>query len=261
MPDADAGTWWQPREVGVGRVRAAAGEVLLVAALFLAYKAGRIVLRGDADTAMAHAASVWHLERLLRLPGEVDVQQALMSQHWLVLAANVYYAHVHFPATGACLIWLYLRHAELYLRTRRILTGLTAAGLVLHGCFPLAPPRLVGGTGLLDTGTLYGPAVYGPPDHDPLSNQYAAMPSLHVGWAVVVAVAMIAATHGRLRWLWLAHPVITLLVVVGTGNHYWLDAIVALALLAVVHAVVPRAEPPRPADVRDRVPETAAGRA
>jgi PAP2 superfamily len=238
----------------MGRVRAAAGELLLVAALFLAYKAGRIVLRGDADTATAHAATVWHLERLLRLPSEADLQQAVMSQHWLVVAANLYYAHVHFPATGACLIWLYLRHAELYLRTRRILTGLTAAGLVLHGLFPLAPPRLAGGTGLLDTGTLFGPAVYGPPDDDTLSNQFAAMPSLHVGWAVVVALAVIAATHGRLRWLWLAHPVITLLVVVATGNHYWLDAIVALGLLLVVHAVVPRTDRPH----RDRAPEPAA---
>ncbi|GAB3846413.1 phosphatase PAP2 family protein [Dactylosporangium cerinum] len=231
----------------MGRVRAAVGELLLVAALFLAYKAGRIVLRGDADAATAHAASVWHLERLLRLPSEADLQQAVMSQHWLVLAANVYYAHVHFPATAACLIWLYLRHAELYLRTRRVLTGLTAAGLVLHGGYALAPPRLVDGTGLLDTGTLFGPAVYGPPEDDSLSNQYAAMPSLHVGWAVVVAVAVIAATRGRLRWLWLAHPVITLLVVVSTGNHYWLDAIVALGLLLVVHSAVPRTARP-PAD-------------
>ena len=90
---------------------------------------------------------------------------------------------------------------------------------------------------IVDTGKLLGPAVYGPPSTDTLSNQYAAMPSLHVGWALAVAIALVGATRGRWRWLWLAHPVVTLLVVVVTGNHYWLDAIVATALLGVVLAV------------------------
>jgi hypothetical protein len=73
-----------------------------------------------------------------------------------------------------------------------------------------------------------------------MANQYAAMPSLHVGWALAVAIALIAAHRGRGRWFWLAHPLITLLVVVATGNHYWLDALVAVALLGAVLLILPR---------------------
>jgi hypothetical protein len=64
------------------------------------------------------------------------------------------------------------------------------------------------------------------------------MPSLHFGWALMVAIGLIAATRSRLRWLWLAHPLLTLLVIVGTANHYWLDSLVAAALLALALAVL-----------------------
>jgi hypothetical protein len=99
------------------------------------------------------------------------------------------------------------------------------------------------GTGMLDLGRFYGPAVYGPPETDQVSNQYAAMPSLHVGWALVVAIALIAATTGRHRALWLLHPAVTLLVVVATGNHYWLDALAAAALLAAAYALLRHQRP------------------
>jgi hypothetical protein len=80
--------------------------------------------------------------------------------------------------------------------------------------------------------------VYGPPQTDTLSNQFAAMPSLHFGWALMVAIGLIVATRSRLRWLWLLHPLVTLLVIVGTANHYWMDAIVATALLGIALATI-----------------------
>ncbi|GIF14568.1 phosphatase PAP2 family protein [Actinoplanes teichomyceticus] len=213
-------------------------ELGLVAVLFLVYKVGRLAATGHVAQAYDNARTVWDLERRLRLPGELSVQHRLLSWHWLVEVANCYYAYVHFPATAACLIWLYLRRPAHYRWTRNVLVLLTGAALLVHFVMPLAPPRMLTGTGMLDLGRLYGPAVYGAPETDQLSNQYAAMPSLHVGWAVVVAIALISATSMRWRALWLLHPVITLLVVVATGNHYWLDAIAAGALLAVAYAVV-----------------------
>lgn len=123
---------------------------------------------------------------------------------------------------------------------------------MLHLLFPLAPPRMLPAAGLVDTGQVYGPTVYGAtPATDTMANQFAAMPSLHVGWAVMVAVGLIVATGSRWRWLWLLHPAITLLVVVGTANHYWLDAIVVVALLAVAFAALrlPRAARNVPAHV------------
>jgi hypothetical protein len=94
-------------------------------------------------------------------------------------------------------------------------------------------------TSLVDTGQVYGPTVYGAsPETDTLSNQFAAMPSLHFGWALMVAIGLIAATRSRWRRLWLLHPLLTLLVIVGTANHYWIDAVVAAALLGITLAVI-----------------------
>lgn len=214
-------------------------ELLLVAGLFLVYKLGRLLVTGHTDEAFRNADHVWDLERALHLPGEGAVQSALLQGDGLVHLANTYYATVHFPATAAFLVWLYLRRPKHYVWARRALAAITAAALVVHLTFPLAPPRMLGMAGLVDTGQLYGPTVYGAsPEADSLSNQFAAMPSLHFGWALMVAIGLIVATRSRWRWLWLLHPLLTLLVIVGTANHYWLDAAVAAALLGGVLAVV-----------------------
>ncbi len=214
-------------------------ELALVAGMFLAYKLARLLIQDRDDTAFANAWRVWDLERFLHLPGEVAVQGTVVGHATLLQAANSYYAYVHFPATIAFLLWMFLRRPAHYRWARRSLAGLTAAAMVVHVLLPLAPPRMLTGTGMLDTGRLVGPSVYGDPATDTLTNQYAAMPSLHVGWALAVAVAMIAVSRGPWRWGWLLHPVLTLLVVVVTGNHYWLDGIVAAALLMLVLLVNP----------------------
>jgi hypothetical protein len=237
-------------------VRRAAREIALVAVLFLAYKVGRLAADGHVGQAFDWAHHVWNLERLLNLPSEYALQQAVIGQEWLIKAANCYYAYVHFPATAVCLIWLYIWRPERYVHTRRMLAWLTAAALVVHLLMPLAPPRMLAEVGIVDTGRLFGPAVYGSPATDTLTNQYAAMPSLHVGWALAIAIALIGATgSGRWRWLWLAHPVITILVVVVTGNHYWLDAMVVMVLLGAVLAVQ-NARAGSPAEVRIPRPRT-----
>ena len=213
-------------------------EFLLVAGLFLVYKLGRQLAVGHTTDAFRNAHRVWHLERALRLPDETSVQSALLHGDLLVRLANTYYATVHFPATLAFLVWLYVRRPAHYVWARRVLAAVTAAALVLPFTFPLAPPRMLTGTGLLDTARIYGPSVYGPPAGDHLSNQFAAMPSLHFGWALMVAVGLMAATRSRLRPLWLLHPLVTLLVIVGTANHYWLDALAAAVMLGAALAVV-----------------------
>lgn len=223
-------------------------ELLVVAGLFLVYKLGRLVAAGHEDRAFGNADAVWDAERAVHLPGEGWVQRLLLHDGTLVHLANTYYAAVHFPATVAFLGWLYWRRPAHYLWSRRALALLTAAALVLHLLVPLAPPRMLAEAGLVDTAQTYGPSVYGAsPETDTLANQFAAMPSLHVGWALMVAVGMIAATRGRWRALWLLHPLLTLLVVVGTANHYWLDALVAAVLLGATLLVVraPGAAAPR----------------
>ncbi|MGR6974041.1 phosphatase PAP2 family protein [Streptomyces cynarae] len=215
-------------------------ELLLVAGLFLVYKFGRQLANGHTAEAFHNAHRVWDWERALRLPGEGAVQSALLHGDTLVRTANLYYVAVHFTATAAFLVWLYLRRPDHYLWARRVLALVTGAALALHLTFPLAPPRMLHMAHLVDTGQLYGPTVYAAkPATDSMANQFAAMPSLHFGWALMVAIGLIAATRSRWRWLWLLHPLVTLLVIVGTANHYWLDAVVATALLGITVAVVP----------------------
>ncbi|MCT4353335.1 phosphatase PAP2 family protein [Streptomyces sp. Je 1-79] len=236
-------------------------ELLLVTALFVVYKCGRLFANGHELRAFHNADRIWDAERAVHLPGEGSVQTLLLHGELLVRAANTYYAAVHFPATIAFLGWLYWRRPDHYVWSRRVLALLTAAALALHLLMPLAPPRMLDATGLVDTARVYGPSVYGAtPATDSMANQFAAMPSLHFGWALMVAIGLIAATRTPWRWLWLLHPALTLLVIVGTANHYWFDALAAAALLGLALAAVrtpgsgpapsgglPRVPAPRPA--------------
>ncbi|MFD8016037.1 phosphatase PAP2 family protein [Streptomyces sp. NPDC058955] len=220
-------------------------ELLLVTGLFLVYKVGRLAANGHETRAFHNADRVWDAERALHLPGEGTIQQLLLHGEPLIRVANTYYAAVHFPATIAFLAWLYWRRPAHYPWARRVLALVTGAALALHILLPLAPPRMLAATGLVDTARVYGPSVYGAaPEADSMANQFAAMPSLHFGWALMVAIGLIAATRSPLRWWWLLHPALTLLVIVGTANHYWLDAAVAAVLLGLALLAVPK--PVRP---------------
>src|SRR5690606_17350386 len=176
---------------------------------------------------------------------------------WAVEMANSYYATMHFPATLAFLVWMFIRRPDYYLWIRRALVLLTSAALVGHLAFPLAPPRMLPELGFVDTGILYDMSVYGADGANSLANQYAAMPSLHVAWAALVAVGLIVSTKSWWRWFWIIHPAITLAVVIVTANHYWLDGIIGLILLTIALAVTIRAHPRR-SRARAEATETAA---
>ncbi|MFJ9824310.1 phosphatase PAP2 family protein [Streptomyces sp. NPDC101160] len=225
-------------------------ELLLVTALFLVYKFGRLFANGHETRAFHNADRVWDAERAVHLPAEGVIQHLLLHGEALIRTANTYYAAVHFPATIAFLAWLYWRRPDHYVWSRRVLALVTAAALALHLLMPLAPPRMLTESGLIDTAQVYGPSVYGAtPETDSMANQFAAMPSLHFGWALMVAIGLIAATRTRWRVLWLLHPLVTLLVIVGTANHYWFDALAAAVLLGIALLAVPapwRRHGPRP---------------
>lgn len=223
-------------------------ELVLITVLYGMYRLGRLLANGNLSDAFANATRVWGWERAVRLPHEASVQALILHGEVLQKAANVFYTTVHFPATIAFLIWMFGRHPAHYVWVRRTLTVLTGAALLLHLAFPLAPPRMVPDFGLIDTGRLVGPSPYDEIDTEGLANQFAAMPSLHFGWALVVAIGLITVTRSPRRWLWLAHPALTLFVIVATANHYWIDAIVATALLTLALLLVRRpASPARPA--------------
>jgi PAP2 superfamily protein len=227
----------RPRESRRATVRAFFAEALLIALLLLIYQGVRHLAIGHFGEATNHAEWVWRLERAMFLPDEATLQRWVL--HWPDAArvANLYYVGVHFPGTTVALFWLFLRHRGVYLRTRTELVVLTSAGLIVHVFFPLAPPRLVHDLGMVDTMLAVGPSAYSSPNTG-FANQYAAMPSLHIGWAILVAVGVLRASRSRWRWLILLHPMLTTTVVVVTANHYWLDGIVVALLLGLSVLVV-----------------------
>jgi len=209
-------------------VRRIIREITLLAVLFGVYNLGRFLSAEHVGSAYQHADELIGWEAWLGLPSEALVQQQALRIAGMAEAANVFYASVHFPLTAAVLLWLMIRRPTEYGKARWALASLTGLALLGHMFFPLAPPRMM--PGWVDTGVLLGQSVYGPTTDSGVANQFAAMPSLHVGWAFMVAVFLIRATRSRWRWLWIAHPVITFAVVVVTANHYWLDGLVAIAL-------------------------------
>jgi hypothetical protein len=211
-------------------------EFLLVAAGYAAYTLGRFAATKHPDGSYVHARQIWDLERWLRLPNEADLQQAVLGWSRVMDLANLHYQVGYVVSVVGSLVWLYIRHPRHYIWYRRFLTLVTFIGLIGHIVYPMAPPRLLTGDRVVDSAQVFGHAVYGPVGTG-LSNQFAAMPSLHVGWAVVVAVGVVVVLRSPWRWLIVLHPVITLLVVVVTGNHFWMDGIVATVIVAVSGAV------------------------
>jgi len=218
-------------------VTTVAREVALAAGLFLAYKLGRVVSRGDDSLALDHARLVHRAQDVLPLPSEAGIQAAVSFEP-LLRAANVYYTYVHFPLITVFLLWGLLRRPIAEYRWARNLWMLqTSAALVLHITFPLAPPRMFPQWGFVDTMTRYGPSPY-EGTSGVLANQFAAMPSLHVGWAVLIAYVVVRTGPRWLAGLAIGHAVLTMAIVVVTANHWWLDAVVAVLLLAAADALL-----------------------
>jgi len=186
------------------------------------------------DGALPRARWLWHAERLMYLPSETGVQRLFLPHPLLIQAFNLYYDILHFPVLGVCLVWLFVRHRDRYPSIRTTVALFTMISLLIQ-FVPVAPPRMLPATGMVDTAVRYGQSVYswkGGFDADQLS----AMPSVHVGWALIVAFAVITVSRSRWRWLAAGYPVLTTLVVVVTANHFWLDGIVAAVLVAAVLA-------------------------
>lgn len=212
------------------RGRDFANNVSLLVLLFFAYSSVRSVTADEFTTAMLNATEVLRVQESLGLPSELSFQQAMIAQTGFLKAANIYYIAVHFPLTIAFLVWVWMNHRIQFNRVRNTLIAVTATGLIMHITYPLAPPRMI--EGFVDTADWLGPDPYDTAI-SAAANQIAAMPSLHVGWAFLVALSMIWILKTRWRWLALVHPVLTSAVVVVTANHYWSDAIVAVVLVVV----------------------------
>jgi hypothetical protein len=212
-----------------------AQESAIILGLFALWQyAGSFGVMGP-DGALGRAQWIWDAERVAHLPSETTVQAFFLPHPLIVQFFNYYYAALHFPVLVGTMIWLFIRHRDRYSAARTTLVVLTAACLLIQ-LIPVAPPRMLPSTGMVDTAIEYGQSVYSAtagfnPD------QLSAMPSVHVGWAVLVAILIISSARTRWRWLWVLYPAATTLIVAVTANHFWADGIVAAALLLATLAV------------------------
>jgi hypothetical protein len=213
-------------------------ELIVLNVLFILWRVVGRVSVFHAAGAFGRGRWIWHLERAVHLPNEASLQHAVLGHATLSKICNGFYEYAHAPALAAVLLWLLWRHREEYSRWRNLIVGFTGVSLLI-GLLPTAPPRLIPSLGMVDLAGRYHQSVYDGLGKG-ITDQLSAMPSVHVGWAVIVAAAVIAVSKSRWRWLVIAHPVVTAYVVVVTANHYWLDGVAALAVLAAVYGLLHR---------------------
>ncbi|MCB9012341.1 MAG: phosphatase PAP2 family protein [Actinobacteria bacterium] len=220
--------------------RTLAAQVFLVTGGALAYFLVRGLTMSNDDLAVRNARRILDLESRLGIDWEVPLQRAIDGSDALITLMNWIYIYGHWPVLVATLVWLFIRWPSRYYTLRNALFISGAIGLVIFALFPVAPPRL-GVLDVADTVTERSRSyrTLQPPE---LINLYAAVPSLHFGWNLLVGIFVWrnAATL-TMRVFGLAVPPAMAVAVVATGNHFVLDVlaggIVALSGLAVAHAV------------------------
>ncbi|GGV04791.1 hypothetical protein GCM10010182_24070 [Actinomadura cremea] len=234
-------------------------ELLLIILFYTGYSLTRIVLVQDGTaSAFAHADQILRLEGVLGLDVERSLNQALLELPWLARAANVFYATMHFAVTLGMVVWLYLRrpHDYRWLRTSlMVATGVAVLGFWLY---PLAPPRFLHEEGFVDPVTaLQSFGLYASDASATMTNQYAAMPSMHAGWALWCGFILVRLSSRRwLKALGVLYPATTTLVILATANHYLLDAVAGFAVVAGALALswlLYVRRPRRLLDARDRL--------
>ncbi len=229
------GLFAKPRHRGVQYALSFARETAVVLGLYALWQFAGTLSLLQVTGAVARGRWIFHFEKHLHLPGELSVQHLVLKSSLLTQALNIFYATVHFPAMIVFLIWMFVRHRERYPQVRNTMVIVTGAALAIQ-LIPVAPPRLTSGLGFVDAPALYHQSVYarvGSPGPDQLS----AMPSVHVAWAVLVALGVIVFSNSRWRGWIVAHPIITITAVVATGNHWWFDGIVAVQLIGLAIVV------------------------
>ena len=233
---------WLPR----GRLDAWRQLGLFAAAYYL-YRLVRGFVDGDATAAFDNARTLVDIERAMGLFFEPALQAWAIGESWLIRAADFAYVNSHFTITTGFLVWLYLARNDAFYYVRNMFLvsmGLALAGYVL---FPTAPPRFMPEWGFTDTvAGFVGEA--GARSAEVLYNPFAAVPSMHVAFALMVGVsAAMLVRSAPLKVAWALYPLVVTFVVVVTANHFWLDAALGAAVAAAsayaAHSALARARP------------------
>ena len=215
-----------------GRVAVAAvREAGVVLGLFAFWQLAGTLAHHNAAGAVGRGRDILRAESTLHIANEHGTQDLILGHSLLTQACNAFYVYGHFNGLILFLVWIFVYHRASYRSVRMSVVLLTASCFFLH-LITVAPPRLLPHGGYVDTASEYGQSVYGPTTVE-VADQLSAFPSVHVGWAAIVAWWMWRVSPWRWGWVGVAHLVITSFVVVATANHYWLDGLAAIAILVV----------------------------
>jgi hypothetical protein len=199
-------------------------EVVSIGIGYAFYAIVRVLAPHRVNVSYDHASQVRQVEQSFGIYHELTLNQFITGRTWLEVGASYYYASAHFIITPLLLAWIWKRRQRAYAPLRSAIVIATAGALVVYATWPLAPPRYAM-AGAVDTVIDHPVAWASGHGVEGFVNDLAAMPSLHVGWAVWCAVAVTAVFHSRWRYLAWLYPLGTTLVVVATANHYVLDAV------------------------------------
>jgi hypothetical protein len=213
-----------------------AREIALAVVAYAVYEAARWLAAGSFPLAHEHAEQIVSLERALHLDAEADIQRAFLHSPLLPVLNYVYLA-AQDVVLPLALVLVYRLDRSVYRTLRNTLLATWALALPVYALFPTAPPRLAG-LGILDTVSTYSPMKLDSGAATSLANPFAAVPSLHVGFAFAIGIGVAAALRAPvLRAAALLWGPIVLLTVIATGNHFVFDAIAGLAITAVGYGV------------------------
>jgi hypothetical protein len=195
----------------------------------------RNAVPGQRAVALHRASAILALEARMHIDVERPLNHLVAVNPWLAYGCNYYYATLHLAVTIAVLAWLYVRHPLRYRAMRSALFAINLLGLAVFWCYAVAPPRMLGNGRFVDTIAAFH--TWGSWDSAAvarISNQVAAMPSLHVGWSLWCAIVVGTLTRRRwVRGLACAYPLLTVFVILGTGNHFLLDAVGGVVVVAL----------------------------
>ena len=226
------------------------GDLVLQFGLFFAVYQGYQIVRGMSEAkgalALANAERIIDVERSLGLFFEPAFQSAALQLSWLVDGANWMYVNSHFIITTSFLAWLYLFRNEHFYFVRNMFMVAMLLALTGYLLYPTAPPRLVPGEGFVDTIATFAGVSTDSNAVSLLVNKYAAVPSMHIGFAIMIAVPAVMLVKARvLKVAWAMYPLLVFSVIVVTGNHFWLDAAAGAAVAACAATIAHRLLAPR----------------
>ena len=239
--------YWSSRWLPNGWIDALR-QLLLFAGAYYAYRIVRASVDGEASVAFENARDIISAERSLNLFFEQDFQEwALTDARWMVEGANWMYVNSHFVLTVGFLIWLYLARNHAYYFVRNMFMVAMGLALVGYVVYPTAPPRFMPEWGFQDTVTEWV-GLQAANNVNALYNPFAAVPSMHVAFALMISIPAVKLVRWRvLKVAWATYPLVVTMSVMVTANHFWLDAffgaLVAAASAWAASAGLARARP------------------